>query len=379
MSPKVTILLVVVAVILAGGALFVSKKLSSGSQATVKPGDKLFPGIPVNDITRFTMRDADNSITLEKKGGEWVIKDLYGYPAQFDHVYNTLKNLDDLAVGQKINVRPSSLGRMALGNPDDQSLPAPERGTLIEAYNAAGTKVAACIVGKDRMAKTDPNNPYQFAPSKDGQYLRLPDSESVYLVAQVFNLDKQHENWIHKKLLSVTKDEIKSMTVMNPANESFAISHTNGTAPFVLEDMKDTEKLKNGAVDTLANALAYVNIESVVDPAVTATNTVLDKSWAVTAETFDGTSYTVSVSDTDQANAYMKVGVAFSTPVPDASITNKAERLKLEERSYKYEDKARLLNNKLSPWMYVIPKSKADQLRKTRTDMIEAKKTEPEE
>lgn len=378
MSPKVTSILVVLAVILAAGTLLVSKKCSSDSQGVVKPGDKLFPGIPVNDITQFTMRDAEKSITLEKQGGDWVIKDFYGYPAQFDRVYTTLKNLDDLAVGQKINVRSSSLGRMALGNPDDQSLPAVERGTLIEAYDADGTKIAACIVGKDKLAKIDPDNPYRFSPSKDGQYLRLPNSESVYLVAQVFNLDKQHENWIDKQLLSVPKDEVKSMTVMNPVDESFKISHTNSTVPFVLEDMKDTEKLKSSAVDTLANCLSYLNIESVVDPAVAATNTVLDKSWTMTVEAFDGTAYTVSVSDTDQAKAYMQVGVSFSTPVPDPSITNKAERLKLEERSYEYEDKARLLNNKVSPWMYVIPKSKADQIRKTRSDIVEAE-TEPEE
>ena len=375
MNSKITIVLVLVAVVLAGGIWVYSNKEDAASAAAAKPGTKIFPDLPVNDITKFTMRDADNSITVEKKGGEWVITDLYNYPAQYDRVYAVLKNMDDLTVGQKIPARPSSLGRLSLGDPDDKSLSPGQSGTLITAYTKDGSTVAACVAGKVKMAKSNPNIPYMYAPNKDGQYVKLPDEDSVYLVSQVFELDKKPENWIDRELIAVSKDQVKTMSVMNPAGASFVISHTNGTVPFVLGDLKESEQLNAKAVDTLADSLAYFGAQSIVDPAVAATNTVLETAWTITAEKFDGTLYTVTLSDASQAGTYAQIGVTFSTPVPDPSITNKTSRLKLEEASYEFQDKARLLNDEMAAWTYVIPAQEATRLRKIRSDVV-APKTE---
>ena len=378
MNLKVTLILVVVAVLLCGGLFLVMKKQSQ-PDAGRNTGIKVFPDLPVNDIAKLVMRDSKTTVTLERKGGEWVVADYYDYPAQFTMVSDSLKKLYDMTIGQVVRVRPESLGRLQLEHPDNTAAPDDQKGTLVAAFLEDGQTVATCIVGKDKMKDVDESNPYQFMAQKDGQYVCIPGENKVYLVNQVLNLEKQPLNWIDRRIFSVTKDQISELTVTLPAGETYTISHTNATEPFILADMSADQQLKSSDVDSLATSLGYFTISSVVDPSIAATTIVMNSTWTITGKTFDGTVYTVSLSETNSPVAYMQVGVEFQQPDFGLTVTNEKQRVVLEEKGYEIQDKAKLLNNKISPWLYTIPDYKANQMRKSLESLLEPVKKEEAE
>ncbi|MCX7001831.1 MAG: hypothetical protein NTV22_00995, partial [bacterium] len=66
-------------------------------------GDKVLRFFPVNEISKVVIHTAATTVTLEQNENNiWVVRENYGYPAQFSKVADLIKTLYDMKVGQTV-------------------------------------------------------------------------------------------------------------------------------------------------------------------------------------------------------------------------------------------------------------------------------------
>ena len=93
MGRNALVMLVLLALALAGGALYVlrdsgsaggSSSAASSGKASAALGAPLLPQLKAAEVARITIREPKASLTLEKKNERWVIAERSGYPADLD-------------------------------------------------------------------------------------------------------------------------------------------------------------------------------------------------------------------------------------------------------------------------------------------------------
>ena len=90
---------------------------------------------------RFTM--ADETYTLERQAGDWVMADTGGYPVREDRLSTLAEGLETMTWGERRTADPSRLGRVGLGDPREGG-----NGVLIEVFASNGSKTAEVITGR---------------------------------------------------------------------------------------------------------------------------------------------------------------------------------------------------------------------------------------
>jgi len=347
-------------------------------------GDKVLRFFPVNEISRVVLSAADGRVTLEQNQDNiWVVREYYGYPAQFSKVADLLKTLYDMTVGQTVRVRPSSLGQLKLVAPDEQGSAA-EKATQIQCFDDGDESVAIIWIGNAKQGEAREGSPYGFA-MPEGTFVRLPGNpadlrntrDQVILVKDTFQLGETPDAWIDKQLFTVPNESVQSMVVTSPRGEQYSVARTNAAAQFVLAALAPKQQAKSAELATLASALTAFTADEVLNPAVAKTNTALATAWTFAATTFDGVIYTIKLADTNAPQAYAQVTVKYTKPVIDSVASNIAAHV--ASRPDEVQESTRVLDRKLAQWTFILPEFKANQLRTTKASLLEPAPAPPQE
>lgn len=380
MKIKTTVILILTCVI-AAYIYFFTQKNNKAKQALFQQGSKLFNDFPVNEITKFTISDATNSITLLKKNEIWVVDNYYDYPADFDKVVSLLKKIYNLKIGQTIRVRKNSLGKLKLIDPANPNGALVAKGIMLQFFQDDGLSAARLLVGKVKQGKAN-NDMFRYTPSL-GQYVFIPneeltelqdskDRDNVIIINDAFNLVLSPESWIKKNLFDVKSDKIKEIEISSADGEKYVVARTNKTAKLTLSALGKNEKIKQREIDSLSRALQFFNIEKVVSPDFVSTNKVMEDAWTYTAKTFGGTKYEVKISNTNQPKNYVQINVEYKKTEVESVASNIAENVKVE-MEFETPESARELNNMFSGRTYEITDYEAKKLRKARASLVEKK------
>jgi len=330
-------------------------------------GQKIAPAFPLNDIERIAVRTAAGSVTIAKQDGIWKVAEYYDFPANFSKVAELLQQIYGMTVGQHLKVRGSTLGRLRLLGPAAPSAAESGQGTAVQFFTKGATPVFEFIIGNHKQNPPDPNNPYGFS-APEGTYIRLASptagapagSETVLLVKDIIATPAGAEGWIERTLVNVDAEQVRTITIAPPGGAPAVLSRTNSTDAFSMAGLAATQHVNNAAATTLAGALSHFTIQKVVPPSEASTNAALEHAWQVSLRTADGITYSLVLADTNAPDAYARLSVSYDAThaEPDAGDADAAK------------NKAALLTSRFSSWLYVLPSYKANELRKSRADLI---------
>jgi hypothetical protein len=348
MNARIAAVLVALLVLLGGGALYYQHlqraERPGGAGALGKP---LLAGLKVADIAQIAIREPQGAVTLEKKDASWAIPERGGFPADVERVREFLLKAIELKVGQAEPV----------GAADRKRLQLDEGATRVEFRGADGKPLAALLVGR-KYFKGEPENPDKAAG--DGRFVMVPrDETTVYVVSDpLAQATAKTSAWISHAGFSAEK--AKSVEMARPAGDGWKIERAAEDAEWKLAGARDGEKLEMPKANAAAYALANLDVADVAPKDAKPEETGLAAPAVLTAETFDGLTYTLKVGAANGDNYYATAAVA-GEPKPQGKDA--------EERAKKLAE--RLPRERaLAGHTLLVAKSRIEDALKARSELL---------
>jgi len=345
MNARLAAILVVLLVILGGGALLY--QYQERSQRPVNSdalGRVLLKDLKAAEVASIRIVEPKATLTVRQKDERWVLAERGDFPADVAKVRDFVVQALSLKVGQS----------EPIGDKDRARLNLDESATQVEFGGADGKPLSKLVVGK-KYFKREVENPDKARA--DGRFVALPgEPKMVYVVSDPLpQASTRSSDWIDKTSFKVEK--IKTLEVRYPEGGGYRIERAGDNADWRLGGARPDEKLEV----TRANAASYsLGLLELAD--VAPQGTTLEQPVMIQATTFDGLSYTIRVGKLQGDN----YPVGFSSSGTLRKDDKDAERIKkIEERL----PREKLLSN----YVLLIPKSKLEDTLKKRADMLEKK------
>ncbi len=167
---------------------------------------------PLNDVAHITIKDGTSELNLVRKEDGWVVRERADYPANFEQVSRLLQKIWNLKPVQTLQVGPSQLGRFDLIEPANGA----KGGTLLELKNKDEKRIAALLVGKQYLKKSNQN----FGPAgfPAGRYVMPEDgSKRVALVSDPLqDLVTKPERWLNHDFIKIEKPKTIALEGATP-------------------------------------------------------------------------------------------------------------------------------------------------------------------
>ena len=365
------ILLVLVAVIGAAGLFVRQHSQDSWQSSGTAIGQKLLPGLPVNDIMQITIKAGTNELNLVKRDNLWRVRERSDYPANYAQISEALIKLADLKVAQSEEIGQSQLARFEL-------LPAgagPNTATSVEFKAQNGTTTNWIMLGKKHLSKP-PKNP-QFAGMgdegwPDGRYVMTgTGAKKLLLISDPLDtLQPKPEQWLSKDFFSIEKP--RSVAVQFPeATNSWKLTRAAETNEWQLVGAKTGEKLDSSKISSVTSPFSSPSFNDVV----TANSVSATSKTVLTVETFDGFNYVAKIAPKQNENypVTMSVTANLATERPAAKDEKPDDKAKLDKA---FKDQQSKLADKLARekafagWVYHLPAYSVDEILKPRQQLL---------
>jgi hypothetical protein len=386
MKPKTMLFLVIILGILIGISFIIKTMQTPSVSKKSRMGGELLENLPVNDIASVTIQSDEGTVQLGKIDDKWVVKSRYNYPVDFKKLIDFVKKWKEAKIGRSFKASEASLARMELLPPDKSEAKEEEKGTMVTLIKDDGSVIAKIITGKVR--ENDQR-------ASGGQYVRIDDSETVYLTDKNFKyMTKDSKGWIDKDLLDIKEEDIQKVVFRNWQGEKiYTIQREKKGEDAKLVNAPEGRKQKKSEVSSVLRALSSLRIEDVANPSDDKTDkSKIDK---MTFYLFNGKVYTLYPEKKFKNNEdvhCLRIEVAFQkppkaetneekppetpdnvTPVPEEKAeTDKEDAEKKEEKTPEelaYE--AETDNKELSGWTYVLAKWKYENFISNIEELLE--------
>jgi hypothetical protein len=370
--------LLLLLVALVGGASWYLQKsnVSSWSETGSGAGGKVV-NLPINDVARIVIKDADKAVNLVQKNDTWTVEERGDYPAAFDKVSELLRKVWDLKTVQDVKVGGSQLSRLELVEPAKD---AKNAGTLLDFQDKDGKRLQALLLGKKYLRKSTGGDMPGFPA---GRYVMpIGDKAKVSLVSEALeDVVTKPEEWLNKDFFKIESPSAISVVGTTDAVK-WKLTRENGVGDWKLADAKPDEQLDTAKVSSFANAFSNATFTDVLAPNVAPAETGLDKPSLITVETAEGFSYVMKVGKLSGENYPLMLEVSGNfpkerTPGKDEKPEDKT---KLDDE---FKAKQKRLEEKLASEkkfegrVYLVGKFSIDALLKDRAALLAEKKPEP--
>jgi hypothetical protein len=192
MKPKSMLFLVIILGILIGVSFIIKKMQTPSVSKESRMGGDLLENFPVNDIASVTIQSEEGTVQLGKVDDKWVVKSRYNYPVDSKKLIDFVKKRKDAKIGRSFKASGASLARMQLLPTDSTDAKDEEKGISVSLKKDDDSVIANIITGKVRE---------KDQRSSGGQYVRINDSETVYLTNQNFKyMTNDSKGWLDKDL-----------------------------------------------------------------------------------------------------------------------------------------------------------------------------------
>jgi len=379
---RTLIVLVVVAVILGGLATW-SVHQRRSRVAAPPLAAKVLPDLDVNRAAKFVIHTPTATVTVARVNERWSVLERWNYPADFDKVSELLRGLLDLKVGQVVRVSPRQLPDLGLAVGGDQTN-ATEAATVVELFDEDGRTLAGLRLGKSSRAAASSRDMFGFGGYTAGRYVAT-DPEHVYLVADALDeVTPTPRDWLDDEFVSVMEADVVSVEVTGGTNPPVRLTQPPGGGPWVLDNMPTDKELDATKVSRLASALSYLRFEDVAATNLTPAETGLDQPVIFTARTRQGEIYTVRIGKAAEGELrrFVGISVAYEPPPEPAtgtvstagSDTNQAAAAAAEREARQAAAlKVARLNERLSPWVYLLSSYHTDAMLTPPAELLKDK------
>lgn len=378
MKGKQLFILLVLAALAGGGWYFLGKENPSTWSETSGGGGKIVD-FPINDVARLKIKTTAGELNLVKKNDTWTVQERADYPANFVQVSDLLRKLWELKTVQEVKVGASQLPRLELEEPGKGD----KAGTLVEFTSADGKTLAALLLGKQHVRKSEGGGEMGgFGGFPTGRYVKAVGSAKVSLVSEpLTEVAAKPEAWLPKDFVKV--DGVKSITVAGPTDaQKWSATRENATAEWKLADAKPDEKVDTGKAAPLGSVFSSPSFVDVLAPDAKPEDTGLDKPTVATIETFDGFRYELKIGKATGDNH--AVSVAVSANLPKERTPGKDEKpedkTKLDEEfkaKLKQQEEKLATEQKFAGRAYLVAKFAIEPLLHDRAALLPDKPAEP--
>jgi len=261
---KILLALLIVQIIITGFAFWPRTTAQSG-------GGPLLPGFSAGNVVKLTITDNEhNSVTLAKKGDEWVIPAAADFPAITTTVTTLLDKIEKIKTNRLVTQTEASHKRLQVG--------ADSYARLIELQLADGSSQKLYVGSSAGAGAT---------------HVRLNDQPQVYLSGDLSNFDAnaQTANWIDAKYVDVAADKITAFTLKNK-NGTFEFTKDNGI--WKMANLASGETFGEDGLNTLLNQVTTLRMTAPLSKTDDATYGLANPAATVTIKTADK-SYTLAV------------------------------------------------------------------------------------
>jgi len=388
MKPKTTLFLVIILGILIGISMIIKTMQNPSVSKKSRLGGELLENLPVNDIASVTIQSEEGTVQLGKVDDKWVVKSRYNYPVDFKKLIDFVKKWKEAKIGRSFKASEASLARMELLPPDKAEAKEEEKGIMVTLKKDDDSVIANIIAGKVRESDQR---------ASGGQYVRIDDSDTVYLTDKNFKyMTKDSKGWLDKELLDIKDEDIQKVIFTSwEGKKIYNIQREKKGEDAKLINVPEGRKPKKSEVSSVMRALSSLRIEDVENPSEEKTDkSKVDK---MTVYLFNGKVYTLYPEKKFKNNEdvhCLRLEVAFQeppetepkeetppettgevTPVPEAKAEteneedadDKKDEKTPEELAYEAESD----NKKLSGWTYIIAKWKYENFISNIEELLE--------
>lgn len=378
MKGKQLFILLVLAAVAGGAWYFLGKQNRSTWSETGGGGGKVVE-FPINDVARLKIKSSAGELNLVKKNDAWTVQERSDYPANFEQVSGLLRKLWELKTVQEVKVGASQLPRLELDEPGKGD----KAGTLVEVISADGKTLAALLLGKPHVRKTEGGADLGgFGGFPTGRYVKVIGSAKVSLVSDpLTEAAIKPEAWLLKDFVKVDGPKAIAVTGATDA-QKWSVTRDNATAEWKLADAKPDEKVDGSKASPLGNLLSAPTFADVLAPDAQPEDSGLDKPTVVTIETFDGFRYELKIGKASAENYPVLIAVSASLPKerPPGKDEKPEDKQKLDEEfqaKRKKQEEKLAAEQKFTGRAYLVSKSALEPLLKDRTGLLPDKPTEP--
>lgn len=186
----------------------------------------LFPELAskLREVSAIDIAGQTESISLSRKGDDWVIDDFDGYPALPETVKSTVIGVSELRIVAPKTADPQLYPRLGVedpSSPDATSL-------LLTLKDGDDNILAGLIVGHPRKSRA--------AEDKPGLYIRKPDAKQSYLVEGLLNLSAEKSRWFERTLFDIQSANISRVKIDHADGDAYSVFKSEkGRDDFELE------------------------------------------------------------------------------------------------------------------------------------------------
>ena len=344
MTTNKLISLTAVAVVLAGLAYYSnsSRKVKTPTQS----GKPVLAGFDLSEVSKLEAGlSGGKKLVLEGSDTGWVIKSLFGYPADIVKIRENLLALKDLKIGHVATGKK-------LGS-----------ATLVDLQNAAGKSLATLRLGGKHM-RQPAGEMEQFGGGggfPDGRYVSAAGADTVFLVKETLDaFDGDPKSWADTQIVSLPAADL---TAIELAGKGQTSKLTKKDGAWALDGLTAKEEFDTSKSYGVESALSSLNFNTVADPALTDDQLGIATGAVYTVTLKSGERYIAKVGNAMEAGTdrAFKISGTF-TPAGTNATENAALTKKIEA-----------FNAKIGKWTYVIPSYNAENMTKTRADLVKPK------
>jgi hypothetical protein len=324
-------------------------------------GEKLLPGLSdaIREVAELEVRQGENAVVLERKGGNWMVKNREGYPVDVAKVRTLLVALGEAELIERKTSNADRYAALELEDPAGNTA----KSRLVKLTGAKGNTIAEVVIGKQRQEG--------YGGGKaGGTYVRRGGDSQTWLADAELSASAAVKDWVKTSFLSLDAGKIGRMTIEIPGEQALKIERPapKGPAPKdkdakEAKGSKETKeaklafvgfppegkKLKDaGAAEALARAASSIDLEDMRKLAEPPSGAGVS---VVKIEVADGPTATLRLRKDGDAH-WLSVAVA-----GEGEAAKKA---------------ADAIADRTSGWEFRISASKAESILKNRSDLIEA-------
>ncbi|MDD2455544.1 MAG: DUF4340 domain-containing protein [Kiritimatiellae bacterium] len=342
MTNKKLISLTAAAAVLVALAYFSSssRKVKAPSQV----GKPVLPQIDLSEVARIETGLPDSpKLVIESSDSGWVIKSLFGYPADIAKIRANLLALKDLKTGH-----------VASGKKLDSP-------TLVDLQDASGKSLAALRLGDKHMRQpAGEMAQYGGGGYASGRYVAAAGSDTVVLVKETLEaFDGDPKSWTETQISSVPSADV---TAIELAGQGKTLKLQKKDGQWSLDGLGEKEEFDTSKSYSLESALSYLNFNNILDPALSDEELGMTTGSVYKVFLKNGESYTAKIGNAmDGTDKAFRISAAF-TPTG----TNETENAEITKKVDEF-------NAKAAKWTYAISSYSADNMTKKRADLVKAK------
>jgi len=349
MNQRMLLILLGVTIVVVLAAFIVS---STGSGNTPKriEGEPPLANLEgrVNEVAAIHIVQSDGEIELTRRDNGWVVASNGGYPADFVKVKQAIMALAGLERVEAKTNRPEMYARIGVVDPKQDDATS----TLVTLRDDQNATLGSIIIGNR-----------SFSGGSQQVYVRDPDEKRAWLVEGRVSISADLTAWVDSEVLAIPRNTIDQVTITHPDGEEVVVVRDDEMrSGFTLMSMPADRELQNAAAPSTVGA-SFVNIS--MENVQAADEVNLDFTNAVRTEcvTTDGrriTAYTVEQDGATWARFEVEVENENADADDDGASPEAAN------------NEAEQLRKRLAGWVFALPQSKANNLRKRHEDLLKS-------